>query len=81
MREIREYIAADNPEAARRVSERIRNAVRQLGRYPHLGRPGREPGTRELALPGTPCVAPYTVHGDRLMILAVLDGAQQWPKG
>ena len=78
--EIRRYIAEDNPAAARRVAERIKAAVRQLATYPHLGRPGREPGTRELAIPGTPYVVPYTVHRDRLAILAVLHGAQQWPR-
>ena len=77
---IREYITADSPEAARRVSQRIRDAVRKLARYPHLGRPGRVPGTRELVIPGTPYLVPYTVHRDQLAILAVLHGAQEWPK-
>jgi addiction module RelE/StbE family toxin len=80
MTDIREYIAADNSEAARRVSRRIRDAVRKLARYPHIGRPGRVPGTRELVIPGTPYVVPYIVHRDQLAILTVLHGAQEWPK-
>lgn len=36
LRAIVEYISADSPAAARRLSKRIRAAVRHTGRYPYL---------------------------------------------
>lgn len=79
LQEIRRHIAADHPAAAKRMADRIVAAVLRLSAYPHLGRPGREPGTRELVIAGTPYVVPYTVGGDAVRVAAVLHGAQQWP--
>jgi len=50
---IRDYIARDNPSAARKVAERIRESVNHLIDFPLSGRTGRVPGTRELVIPGT----------------------------
>ena len=75
----RHYIEQDNPEAARRIFTAIRTAVRRLSETPHLGRPGRVERTRELVVPHTPYIVPYTVIGDRLVILAVIHGARAWP--
>ncbi len=36
--EIWQYIAADNPEAARRLREHILQTFRQLVEHPHIGR-------------------------------------------
>jgi plasmid stabilization system protein ParE len=44
-----------------------------------LGRPGRVEGTRELVVPRTPYIIPYTVIGDRVMILSIIHSARQWP--
>jgi len=73
---IQAYIEQDKPEAAKDVAQAIRKAVAYLTAHPHLGRPGRKPGTRELIIAGTPFLVPYQVQGDRLTILAVLHGAQ-----
>ncbi len=43
-----EYIAEDNPAAARRVVQKILRAVDPLKKNPAMGRAGRVPGTREL---------------------------------
>ena len=43
------------------------------------GRPGRVPGTRELAISNTPFITAYTIENDRIVILAIYHGAQQWP--
>jgi len=40
-----------------------------------LGMP-REP----VVVPGTRCVICYTVRGDRLDVVAVFHGRQQWPR-
>jgi plasmid stabilization system protein ParE len=37
---VRTYIARDNPDAARRVIERIEQAARRLENFPYSGRPG-----------------------------------------
>lgn len=74
---IQGYIEQDKPEAARHLATRIRSTVAYLAEHPHLGRPGRKPGTRELIIAGTPYIVPYRVQGDRVTILAVLHGAQR----
>lgn len=79
LEDIRERIAADNPEAAMRVIERIRAAVRRLAASPALGRPGRVADTRELVIPGTPYIVPYRVKGEALQIITILHSAQRWP--
>jgi len=73
-----QYIAADNPPAARTVTT-IFAAVDRLARHPAMGRSGRVPGTRELVVSGTPYVIPYRVRGGVLEILRVFHAARQWP--
>jgi toxin ParE1/3/4 len=51
---IADFIGRDNPHAAQRVIVRIVGAVETLGEHPHLGRPGRIAGTRELVVADTP---------------------------
>jgi toxin ParE1/3/4 len=78
--DLRAYIAHDNPAAAGRIATSLLAAVERLAELPNLGRPGRVLGTRELVVPGTPYVIPYRLRGDRLEIVAVFHGRQQWPK-
>jgi toxin ParE1/3/4 len=75
---VQDYIEQDKPDAARRVAAAIRKAVTLLSEHPHIGRPGRKTGTREL-VSGTPYIVPYRVRADSLTILAVLHGAQRPP--
>lgn len=74
-----EYVAAENPSAARAAIERIEAAVNALRVYPDLGRPGRVEGTRELVVPRTPFIIPYRIAKRRIEILAVIHGARRWP--
>ena len=76
---LRAYIARDNPDAAGRIAMTILAAAERLAELPHVGRPGRVSGTRELVVPGTPYVIPYRLRGDRLEIIAVFHGRQRWP--
>ena len=78
--EIRDYIAQDKPEAARKLAQRILECAERLARHPYLGRAGREPETRELIIGGTPYIVCYRVHKERLAILAVLHSAQERPE-
>jgi toxin ParE1/3/4 len=74
--EIRDYVATDKPEAARRLAERIVTSAEQLAEHPNLGHAGREPETRELIVAGTLYIIPYRIYRGRLAILAVLHGAR-----
>ena len=88
---IRKYIERDKPAASHRLAQRIlfgraangartRASVERLAEHPHLGRPGREPETRELIVAGTPYIIAYRVYRGRLSILAVLHAAQSRPE-
>jgi toxin ParE1/3/4 len=74
------HIAADNPSAARALHERITSRVTSLLETPHIGRPGRVAGTRELVIAGTSYIVPYRFVGDVLQILRVYHTAQNWPE-
>lgn len=77
---LRSYIERDDPAAAARIAGALIDAVDRLAELPHLGRPGRIAGTRELVVPGTPYVIPYRVRGAGLEAIAVFHGRQKWPK-
>jgi toxin ParE1/3/4 len=72
-----EYIAEDNPAAARRVVQRIFRAVDLLKKNPARGRAGRVAGTRELVVAETPYVVPYRVRGNAVEILRVFHAARK----
>jgi len=69
----------DAPAAARRVALTIYESVSSLARFPHRGRLGRRPDTRELVLPRLPFLAIYRVREDVIEIVRILHGAQKWP--
>jgi addiction module RelE/StbE family toxin len=77
--EIRSYLAAENPAAARKVADRIKQSVSQLGEMPKIGRVGRVFGTRELVISPTSYIVAYRVSKNQVEILRVLHGAQEWP--
>ena len=74
------YIYQDNPAAAVRITLEIIQSVEELlPDHPHVGRPGRVPGTRELVIPRTPYIVPYQVRNNRIEILRVYHQARRWP--
>lgn len=79
--EIAEYIARDNPQAARRVVTIIRKEVVKLKRNPLLGRMGRVEDTRELVITHYPYIVAYQVQARTVEILAVVHTARLWPLG
>lgn len=80
LEDVGNHISGDNPDVAKSVLARIRQSSRLLADQPHMGRPGRVPGTRELVVPGTPFILPYRVISDEVQILRVIHGARRWPK-
>jgi len=79
LRDIFEYIATENPKAARALLAEIKARVSVLIDQPQLGREGRVEGTRELVLTGTEYILPYRVQGQQIQVLAVLHGRREWP--
>jgi toxin ParE1/3/4 len=78
---LREYIAEDNPDAARRVAIAVVQAVEgDLSMNPKIGRPGRIPGTRELVIPKMPFIVPYRIRADVLEVIGVYHHARRWPE-
>ena len=77
--DIADYIARDNPDAAKLMVSRLWSAVKSLDKQPEMGRPGRVYGTRELIVSGTPFIVPYRIIKSEIHILRVLHGARNWP--
>jgi toxin ParE1/3/4 len=72
---IRAYIGADNPIAASRIAVQIVAACDRLQFMPERGRPGLDPGTRELT-GAWPYVSVYRVIPDAVQIIRIWHGAQ-----
>jgi toxin ParE1/3/4 len=78
--QIHGYIEERNPRAATAVVDRIRAAAELLAEFPHIGREGREPGTREWVVRGLPYIIVYELgpsDSNDLIVLAVYHGAME----
>jgi addiction module RelE/StbE family toxin len=78
--EIHDYIAQENPQAARRIVSIIRKAAEALPQNPFVGRSGRVAGTRELAVGRFPFMLAYRVDENEVQILSVIHTARMWPE-
>lgn len=75
-----DYIMLSNSEeVADHVTMHIAASVQQLAMFPMSGRPGRVLGSRELVISNSPFVVAYCIEKERIVILAIYHGAQQWP--
>ena len=77
-----DYIAKDDPQAARLLVQRIHHAVVLLADNPALGHQGRIHVTRELVVPDTRYIIPYRVRPrlDRIEILRVFHSSRKTPR-
>lgn len=73
------YISKDNPKAAKAVGARLLSALEAIKEHPHIGRPGKVEGTRELVLSGTPYIFVYSVRLDSIAIVSFLHSSRRWP--
>ena len=73
------FIAVDDPVAARLVVKRVLDAVALLPAQQGLGRPGRVAGTRELVVLKTRYLVPYRVRGDVIEVLRVFHTSRRLP--
>ena len=78
---IASFISERNPNAARRVGERIRESIEFLRLFPDIGREGVQQGSRELIVPSLPYIVVYRIDAgdDAVTILGVYHAAQVRP--
>ena len=74
-----DYIDQDNPLAAVSHGDRIEEQVGMLIEHPKMGRPGRKKNTRELVISRTSFIMVHRIKGQRIELLRLLHGSQQWP--
>ena len=78
--EAADYIAQDNPRAARAMAAEAFRLTDLLTDNPSLGRAGRIPGTRELTMPCHPYIIPYRIRSGCVEVLRFFHEARQWPE-
>jgi len=72
---IADYIALENPEAARDLVQRVFQHVEQLAEYPQSGaRPRELRGSRYRQIVEPPCRVFYRYDGERVFVLYVMRG-------
>jgi len=76
--EVQQYIANENPDAARRVAERVWQSVQHLVGNPHAGREGHVGGTREWLISDTPYLVVYRIRNGEVEILRLWHGRKNW---
>ncbi|MBI6631358.1 type II toxin-antitoxin system RelE/ParE family toxin [Pseudomonas paralactis] len=77
LRQIIDYLSHRNPAAALQLKRSIEASVLALSRRPHIYRPGRIGGTREMVVHPNYLVV-YKVT-DNIRILSVLHARQRYP--
>ena len=79
LKQVEDYIAQDNSQAAITTVLKIIKSVEVLADHPAMGRVGRIFDTRELIIANTPYIVPYRVKEECIQVLRVLHSAMQWP--
>jgi len=78
LKEIKKYIARDNPAAAKKEAQKIKSKVLRLETFPHSGRALTTiPGVREVIADQYHVF--YEVQGNKVIILRVLHGKRNIP--
>jgi toxin ParE1/3/4 len=80
LRQLRDYIAENNPTAAAQLAARLLESTTLLAQFPASGRAGRIPHTRELVVSGAPYIVAYRVKDEVVEIAAVNHGARKRPR-
>src|SRR5688572_28425240 len=79
LREIRDYIAKDDPAAARRVIERLRAQARQLAATPGIGRSRQELRPELFSFPVGRHLLFYCPQPGGIVLVRVIHGARDLP--
>jgi toxin ParE1/3/4 len=75
-----EYIAQDDAETAKRISDYVHLQVKNLEKQPYKGRTGRIFGTRELVIGKYPFIVPYQVKNEEIQILRIFHTSRKLPE-
>ena len=76
--EIMDYIAADNPAAAEKISNLFDRALDRVARFPLSAREGLAPNSREL-IPHPSYRIVYEIRRDTIWVAALFHTSRQWP--
>ena len=79
LREIRDYIAKDNPAAARRFVERLRTQARKLAAMPGIGRSRKDLRPDLFSFPVGRHVLFYRPQPGGIVLVRVIHGARDLP--
>jgi len=79
LEEIHSYLLKHHPHLANSTVVKIYEGIRSLKDLPHRGRPGREPGTRELVFAPMPYIAAYRVKERTIEVLHIHHTSRQVP--
>lgn len=79
LKDIRQYIAKENPTAAKMVAEKVKKALLLLIEQPHIGHPTDDEDVLEWHIPGLPYTLPYRIVNNEIQILRVFHEAQNRP--
>ncbi|MCK9635503.1 MAG: type II toxin-antitoxin system RelE/ParE family toxin [Methylobacter tundripaludum] len=79
LKEIRQYIAKENPSASKMVSERIKKSLLMLIEQPLIGHVTDDEDVLEWHIPGLPYTLPYRIVNNEIQILRVFHEAQNRP--
>jgi toxin ParE1/3/4 len=80
LQSVSDYLKEHHPHYREATIRRVYAAIQSLKEWPHLGRVGREEGTRELLFLPLPYVAVYRVREQNIEVLRIYHGAQGRPK-
>ena len=72
------WVAKDSPQAARTMIRKVLDAVERLSLFPDLGHEGRDKGTYERAVSGTPYIIVYEIRRkpSGVLVISVVHGAR-----
>jgi toxin ParE1/3/4 len=77
LQRVSDYLKDHHPHYREATVRKVYAAIQSLKERPHLGRVGREKGTRELLFPPLPYVAVYRVKQQNIEVLRIYHGAQK----
>lgn len=75
-RTVSDYLKERQPEFRHPTMRKVNDKIRGLKAAPHIGRPGRVEGTREILFPPLPYIAVYHVNAQSIEIWRIYHAAQ-----
>ncbi len=70
------YLSEHLPHFRQATLKKLYSRIGSLRKFPHLGRMGREEGTRELFFPPLPYIAVYRIRDNHIEVLRIYHGRQ-----